>query len=200
MRLLCFSSFRGKRSLSLSLCHRLRCLALRFSLPPSSLLLSLSRVTSAPGIPRLRRYERQRRKSERASWAAKRRGVVNDSSEPRSAFLPRALSLLPAPPHPSPPPSRLVLRYFLSLRLCGPALSPPENAFRDLKPRENARACVRSLVYFYWRPSESMSYDGRRNFFGLRRVYALLDRFNRLFAKRIIRIHILFYFVILFSI
>lgn len=93
-------------SLSLSLCHRLRCLALRFSLPPSlpsSLLLSLSRVTSAPGIPRLRRYERQRRKSERASWAAKRRGVVNDSSEPRSAFLPRALSLLPAPPHPTPP-------------------------------------------------------------------------------------------------
>lgn len=102
----CSVSLPSVRS-DLSLCHRLRCLALRFSLPPPS--LSLSRVTSAPGIPRLRRYERQRRKSERASWAAKRRGVVNDSSEPRSAFLPRALSLPLA-----------MLRYFLSLQLCGP--------------------------------------------------------------------------------
>ena len=98
MRLLCFSSFRGKRGqfLSLSLCHCRRLPHHSSSRSSSSLAPSLSPslVTSAPGIPRLRRHERQRRKSERASWAAKRRGVVNDSSEPHSAFLPsRSLSL-----------------------------------------------------------------------------------------------------------
>lgn len=142
MRLLCFSSFRGKRSLSLPPPSLPRS---SFSLPSPS--LSLSRVTSAPGIPRLRRYERQRRKSERASWAAKRRGVVNDSSEPRSAFLPRALSLPLA-----------VLRYFLSLRLCGPVAAWE----RVSRPKASGkRAFVRSFTSTGGR--ESMSY-GRRNF------------------------------------
>lgn len=148
MRLLCFSSFRGKRSLSLPPPSFLAPSSLPPSLPPS---LSLSRVTSAPGIPRLRRYERQRRKSERASWAAKRRGVVNDSSEPRSAFLPRALSLSPSLPLP-------VLRYFLSLQLCGPVAAWE----RVSRPKASGkRAFVRSFTSTGGR--ESMSY-GRRNF------------------------------------
>lgn len=146
----------------LSLCHRLR-----FSLPPPSLppSLSLSRVTSAPGIPRLRRYERQRRKSERASWAAKRRGVVNDSSEPRSAFLPRALSLSPSLPLPP--------CFAISSLSSSVAPSPPENAFRDPKPRENARSFARLLLLAAVSPCRMADET-----FGFKKVYKRVRESN----------------------
>lgn len=158
MRLLCFSSFRGKRGQSLSLF-----LFLSSSLPPSlppplprsssrfSLSFSLPLVTSAPGIPRLRRHERQRRKSERASWAAKRRGVVNDSSEPRSAFLPSCSRSLPTSLSLSPSFARsFLLRRRLKTRPRAP---------RDPKPRENARSFAR-LPLAARGDHESMSYGG----------------------------------------
>lgn len=89
------SSFRGKQGQSppllLSPSTPFVALSLAPSVPPPLLLLL---VTSAPGIPRLRRRGRQRRKSERASWAAKRRGVVNDSSEPLLRLSSASLRLL----------------------------------------------------------------------------------------------------------
>ena len=129
------------------------------SLPPplprsssrSSLSFSLPLVTSAPGIPRLRRHERQRRKSERASWAAKRRGVVNDSSEPRSAFLPSCSRSLPT----SLSLSLSFARSFLLRR----RLKTRPRAPRDPKPRENARSFAR-LPLAARGDHESMSYGG----------------------------------------
>lgn len=126
----CSVSLPSVRS-DLSLCHRLRCLALRFSLPPPS--LSLSRVTSAPGIPRLRRYERRGVNPRELPGL---RSVAASLMIAPSRALPFCLALSPSP---SP-------CFAISSLSSSVAPSPPENAFRDPKPRENARSFARLLL------------------------------------------------------
>ena len=141
MRLLCFSSFRGKRgqslslSFSLSFCHRryrLRCLALLLAPPSLSLSLSL--------LPRLESH----------AYAATNVRGVNPRELPGLRSV--AASLMIAPSRALPFCRRvLALSLPLSLSLfCSLVLAPssPENApARASRPKASGkRAFVRSFA------------------------------------------------------
>lgn len=121
----------------LSLCHRLR-----FSLPPPSLPPFLPPSHSLALLPRLESH----------AYAATNVRGVNPRELPGlrsvaaslmiapSRALPFCLALsLSLPPSPSP-------CFAISSLSSSVAPSPPENAFRDPKPRENARSFARLLL------------------------------------------------------
>lgn len=125
----CSVSLPSVRS-DLSLCHRLRCLALRFSLPPPSHSLAL--------LPRLESH----------AYAATNVRGVNPRELPGLRSVAASLMIAPSRALPfclalSPSPSPCFAISSLSSSV---APSPPENAFRDPKPRENARSFARLLL------------------------------------------------------
>ena len=154
MRLLCFSSFRGKRgqslslSFSLSFCHRryrLRCLALLLAPPSLSLSLSL--------LPRLESH----------AYAATNVRGVNPRELPGLRSVAASLMIAPSRALPfcrrvlalSLPLSLSFARSFLLRR----RLKTRPRAPRDPKPRENARSFAR-LPLAARGDHESMSYGG----------------------------------------
>lgn len=115
----------------LSLCHRLRCLALlsRSLLPPSHSLVLLPRLESH-------------------AYAATNVRGVNPRELPGLRSVAASLMIAPSRALPfclalSPSPSPCFAISSLSGSV---APSPPENAFRDPKPRENARSFARLLL------------------------------------------------------
>lgn len=134
MRLLCFSSFRGKRSLSLPPPSFLAPSSLLPPfLPPSHSLALLPRLESHAYAATNVRGVNPRELPGLRSVAA---SLMIAPSRALPFCLARSLSL---PPSPSP-------CFAISSLSSSVAPSPPENAFRDPKPRENARSFARLLL------------------------------------------------------